>query len=790
MSRLSGAVVAALLLVGALCLLPVASAAQSAAQEGLELDASEWDRLASRAEAVVDAAAASDSALLVLRSQLEEWRAAAVGEQERIGRRIDQLGAQIEALGPADADASDETGTAALRRADLESRLAQANAPYRIAAEVIRRAEGLVAEIDGILDERERQRLVRLGPSPLNPGSWSGLPEYLSAQFGAIAGELADSWSRDAQRRLAQEKLPLILLYLVVGAVLLTRVRNLVVRVEKRISRNLDGRDAEGLALLLSLVSDLAFPVLGLWALVLAAEASGLAFVNSGRVLQALPLAGFLAFGGRWISEFAFSDSETGLLRSRLGSEWTSSGRFAARAIGIVWGVQVLAVALPDPRMAQPDLDALVAFPFVLAVSYFAFRISRLLLAHAAAAPPEGQEAGWDRTVTLIAWVVTAVAAAAPALAAFGYGEGAGRLIYPSMFSLALLAAYFALNRVLLGCYSSVLKAVGAGRAARGAGLVKLVLGILLAAAMAPMVAIAWGASDADLAEYWALFSEGVLIGGQRITATDLLTFVAVFLAGAVATNMAQTVLRNSILPGTHLDPGAQKAVVTGAGYVGIVLAAVLAVSFAGLDLTNLAIVAGALSVGIGFGLQAIVSNFVSGIILLIERPINEGDWIEAGGVSGTVRRISVRSTLIETFDRATVVVPNNDIMSGQVTNWTLGNRYCRIRIPVGVAYGTDAREVERILVEIARSHDAVLDDPAPAAIFMGFGDNALEFELRVYLRDVNYFLSAKSQINFAVAERFAEAGISIPFPQRDVWIRGRADEAEELPPAVERDKT
>ena len=408
----------------------------------------------------------------------------------------------------------------------------------------------------------------------------------------------------------------------------------------------------------------------------------------------------------------------------------------------------------------------------MLAVSFFSFRLSRLLSSHASAPPEEGMESNWDRFVNLLAWAALAVSGAAPLLGAVGYEGVANFLLYPAVLTLALFAAYFAANDVIFGLYSSALRFIGFTAATRTAGFVRFAFGILLFAVSLPILAYIWGASENEIAEYWSMARDGVLIGGQRFTAADFVTLVLVFLVGVVATNMIQTILRSSVLPNTYLDVGAQKAITTGTGYVGIILVSVLAVSVAGIDLTNIAIVAGALSVGIGFGLQAIVSNFVSGIILLIERPINEGDWIEAGGVSGTVQRISVRSTQIMTFDRATVVVPNTDLMSGQVTNWTLGNRYCRIRVPVGVAYGSETRKVERILLEIAHSHDAVLDEPAPAVIFMGFGDSALNFELRLYLKDVNFFLSAKSEINFAIAERFDEEGISIPFPQRDIWIR------------------
>jgi small-conductance mechanosensitive channel len=286
-------------------------------------------------------------------------------------------------------------------------------------------------------------------------------------------------------------------------------------------------------------------------------------------------------------------------------------------------------------------------------------------------------------------------------------------------------------------------------------------------------ILIVWGVAPRDIWDWAGKTWRGITIGNVTISLGDILIAIAVFVVALTLTRMIQRLLNERIFPQTGLDTGVRHSLSAGLGYVGLAIALALAVAAVGFDLSNVAIIAGALSVGIGFGLQNVVNNFVSGLILLVERPIKVGDWIKVGATEGYVRRINVRATEIETFRRAAVIVPNSELISGAVTNWTHKDSYGRVELPVGVAYGSDVAQVMDILKRCLEENETILGYPAPYVLFTGFGDSSLDFEGRGHISNVEYRVTVQSDLRIAIYQAFEAAGIEIPFPQRDLHIKG-----------------
>jgi len=262
-------------------------------------------------------------------------------------------------------------------------------------------------------------------------------------------------------------------------------------------------------------------------------------------------------------------------------------------------------------------------------------------------------------------------------------------------------------------------------------------------------------------------------VGESTVTLSGILTLAALVLAVFVGEHMLRRYVVRRVLRRTRLELGLQYAIARMLGYFLLTIGLYISLEFVGINLSSLAFLAGAIGVGIGFGLQNIINNFVSGIIILAERPISLGDRIEVGGVAGQVSKISLRSTTVITNDNIAMIVPNGDFISSTVTNWSHSDAKTRFRLPVGVHYNSDVRLVEKALLEAAAECEDVLKEPAPAVRFLEFADSSLNFELRVWSATIYKQPNlVRSRVNFKIWDKFKEYGIEIPYPQSDIYIK------------------
>ena len=269
-----------------------------------------------------------------------------------------------------------------------------------------------------------------------------------------------------------------------------------------------------------------------------------------------------------------------------------------------------------------------------------------------------------------------------------------------------------------------------------------------------------------------------VSIGEVTVTPALLITMALIIILSFAASWLIQRVLRRGVFARVRLKQGAQEAICRILHYGILFLGTFIAIDQTGINLTALAAIGAVLMVGLGIGLQNITSNFISGLILLFERPVQVGDFVEVSGVQGTVRAIRARSTMVETQDNVSIIVPNSNFISENVTNWSYRDEKVRIHVNVGVSYGADVDLVAETLLRVSAAHPEVLQDPEPKIQFLTFGDSSLNFVLLVWIDAPARQYFVRSDLNFAVVKAFREENITIPFPQRDLHLRSGFDPA------------
>lgn len=379
-----------------------------------------------------------------------------------------------------------------------------------------------------------------------------------------------------------------------------------------------------------------------------------------------------------------------------------------------------------------------------------------------------------DSTSFKIILITSFVVLATFLISVFGYPDLSVYIMNRYILTALIVCIFMIVHSFLKEVLKRILLAGFWGKAFRGRQKLLLKVKFVLSMVLTPILTLIflfiilnlWGFSDELLLHIGKKLLFGFEVGSFKISLIAIALGVVVFFGTLALVKMFKTNLTINILSKLDIDDGIKHSLSSVIGFIGFILAAVFGIIVMGGDLTNLAVIAGALSVGIGFGLQNVINNFVSGIIILFERPFKVGDWVIFNGDEGVVKQINIRSTEIETFQKTSVLVPNATLLSSSLTNLTHGNTLTRQTVKVGVAYGSDVEKVTQILLECATNNKKVLKTPAPSVVFQDFGESSLNFDLRCYSNNIWVGWSIPSELRYEILKRFTEEGIEIPFKQ------------------------
>jgi potassium-dependent mechanosensitive channel len=730
----------------------------------------------------------SDAELSDLRSQIDIPAVALQSiveeltpKQAAIKTRLDQLGAK-----PGDKDPPESPGVTT-ERSDQEKLFNQIDETVRKGRLLAVQADQLKSQIGVRRHAMFTRALLERTSSILSPNLWLRVAKELPQDLKALKTVFTD-WISGTLNHLTYAELMFLLAVVVAASLIyrpLTRVASYIVNRDETIARPSPLRKVTA-ALGLALVTA-AVPIGLMAGLALILDSFDILIprlqpVNRGifeavtRISLTLAIARALLAPRRPNWRLLDLASSTAVRLAQL-----------AVLVAIIVSASKILEAIDDVIAATLPLSVATRASGALAVALVIAASIRRIEPHGNEINDKNVPPGSDRTfygsLRLVTWalivaIILAVLIGYVAFAAFlveqiVWVSGVGSLLYMLLVLVddgitTLLQADSRISR-------SIIASVGLRRESLDqiAVLLAGMLRVSILAIAGMLILAPWGIESDDMLSYMKAAFFGLKVGDVNIALSTIVVSVLLFLAGFIATRAIQRWLDAKFLPHTQLDTGLRNSIKTSLGYVGVTIAAAIALSHVGLSFDKFAIVAGALSVGIGFGLQSIVSNFVSGLILLWERAIRVGDWIVVGEEQGFVRRINVRSTEIETFDRATVIMPNSNIVSGVVKNWVRTDRVGRITIDVRAPYDCDPEQVRKILMTCAKANDQVLAIPAPLVLFSHFGESALHFQLMCFVDDVLTAVFTKSDLHYAIFSQLKAAGITIPYTQRDVTIRG-----------------
>jgi small-conductance mechanosensitive channel len=772
----------------------------------------EWNNDLDVAEQLIETTELSSEAADAVKRTLGRVISQATTARKTAEEKQAELQANLTALGapPEENEAPPEPDPVAKERARLKDALAEAKSHISLADLTVSRATSLEARVGSVQRGRLIEDLMQQGPLPYEPSTLMEIPGNIGQFITMIAVTASDWWQTflKKQRQYGTVVLPGIFILIGMGVAwwlrskLLRRFGPYPVDEEPPYSRRLLAATADGVARGI-------LPAVVLSVIIVRTYTDGGALNNDFGLILRLAAESLLIFVlATALPHAALSPDDPDWRLTLLSPSQAKRILALLTPLALLFCIDEFVTRAgaevgPLKGILTPEFFSTWTFVFNLAQGGFALALLQRNLWTVQQAddgpsdedrtaeesqddPSEDPDNPDDppRRTTRPFWAVTRaililitfVGAVAPI---FGY-INLGNFLLNNILGTAILVSILYILRglfregIALSTGSAVVRHNLALRHKTRSRLkfsARFLLDIVIILVGISVIAPNWGVSETDLLRGARGVLGGLQVGSVKISITDILLSIFVFITSLALIRALKRRLAEKILPETEIEESLRHTITAAIGYVGFVFACGMAVAVAGVDLTNIALIAGALSVGIGFGLQNIVNNFVSGLILLIERPIKIGDWVVVGANEGFVKQINMRATEIETWQKASVIVPNADLLSQSLKNWTHKDKIGRVDVPVGVALDSDIDHVSDVLLEIGRAHPRCRRIPEPVALVMRVDESRIEMELRIFTSDILWVMWIASDLYKEILRRFPKEGIVIPYAQRVVHL-------------------
>jgi small-conductance mechanosensitive channel len=727
----------------------------------------------------------SSDQLTDFRRQLDDLRTSSVSQSGALNGPLAEVDQQLKSIGPVPTDGSTDPQEIADRRADLEKSLTRIKVAQTQLDLITVETDQQIDRLTQVQRAQFFDRLFQRNGSILSPSLWyDGF--VASGVFFTRLGQLVVNWWGEASR--TGDLIVLVIVPLFLGGLffLFGAIRRWFLR-------------RYGATFLVRKTPD---DTDRLWRIVRGV-------VLTGVVIAALISAVFLAFeaAGIWTARFAQFSSTLAALLVNAGVYTTLAYRLAAPISPAYRVVDLddtaaqrfallasLAAILSEIRNFFTDISGILylpsAFPVAQGASISIALIGLIATILVATRNQEGLPSAahggavyfrWARQLVPLIWLLLTVALVALCLGYTELGDFITKqIVETSVLIVSLLLVHHLSDALVVSGLNSAssfgqflrrLTGLGERGISRLSTLFRTFIDLALVFVGLPLLFLNWTVTWISWRSLIARAFDTFKIGDISFSLSSIALIIAVLAVGFAVTKLVTQWLNARVFSQTQVDTGVRDSIVKGANYAGYVAAAGFALSAAGLDFSNLAIIAGALGVGIGFGLQSIVNNFLSGLILLVERPVRAGDWVDVKGSEGLVKQINVRSTEIETFDNCTIIVPNSLLITEPVKNWTHRDTIGRFVVSIVAGISADPLKVKEIILQAAKDHALVLYHPEPAVMLRDFGKEGFIFDLKAYVGDIMSGAMVASDIRLSVLAAFHEKGIPLPTVARDVPV-------------------